>query len=218
MENQQDFVSEENVTYENESDKTVKTDSNQEKNDETNSDEITKNQDELSEEYTYESPKGDPLYEIDVQIKASDLYDYSLRHSYTSLGGLLSTIVGVLMIYAYFAKNASPLYLIFGLIVVFYIPINLFLMSRQQAMQETFQKPLHYAFYENGMEVSQDDLKEMIGWDYIVKAVATSKSIIVYTGKNRASIFPRRDLQPDATALIRVLSTHVDPKKMKIKQ
>lgn len=218
MENQQDFVSEENVTYENESDKTVKTDSNQEKYDETNSDEITKNQDELPEEYTYESPKGDPLYEIDVQIKASDLYDYSLRHSYTSLGGLLSTIVGVLMIYAYFAKNASPLYLIFGLIVVFYIPINLFLMSRQQAMQETFQKPLHYAFYENGMEVSQDDLKEMIGWDYIVKAVATSKSIIVYTGKNRASIFPRRDLQPDATALIRVLSTHVDPKKMKIKQ
>ena len=218
MENQQDFVSEENVTYENESDKTVKTDSNQEKYDETNSDEITKNQDELSEEYTYESPKGDPLYEIDVQIKASDLYDYSLRHSYTSLGGLLSTIVGVLMIYAYFAKNASALYLIFGLIVVFYIPINLFLMSRQQAMQETFQKPLHYAFYENGMEVSQDDLKEMIGWDYIVKAVATSKSIIVYTGKNRASIFPRRDLQPDATALIRVLSTHVDPKKMKIKQ
>ena len=218
MENQQDFVSEENVTYENESDKIVKTDSNQEKYDETNSDEITKNQDELSEEYTYESPKGDPLYEIDVQIKASDLYDYSLRHSYTSLGGLLSTIVGVLMIYAYFAKNASPLYLIFGLIVVFYIPINLFLMSRQQAMQETFQKPLHYAFYENGMEVSQNDLKEMIGWDYIVKAVATSKSIIVYTGKNRASIFPRRDLQPDATALIRVLSTHVDPKKMKIKQ
>ena len=218
MENQQDFVSEENVTYENESDKIVKTNSNQEKYDETNSDEITKNQDELSEEYTYESPKGDPLYEIDVQIKASDLYDYSLRHSYTSLGGLLSTIVGVLMIYAYFAKNASPLYLIFGLIVVFYIPINLFLMSRQQAMQETFQKPLHYAFYENGMEVSQDDLKEMIGWDYIVKAVATSKSIIVYTGKNRASIFPRRDLQPDATALIRVLSTHVDPKKMKIKQ
>ena len=172
MENQQDFVSEENVTYENESDKTVKTDSDQEKYDETNSDEITKNQDELSEEYTYESPKGDPLYEIDVQIKASDLYDYSLRHSYTSLGGLLSTIVGVLMIYAYFAKNASPLYLIFGLIVVFYIPINLFLMSRQQAMQETFQKPLHYAFYENGMEVSQNDLKEMIGWDYIVKALS----------------------------------------------
>lgn len=218
MENQQDFVSEENVTYENESDKTDKTDSNQEEYDETNSDEITKNQDELSEEYTYETPEGDPLYEIDVQIKASDLFDYSLRHSYTSLGGLLSTIVGILMIYAYFAKNASPLYLIFGLIVVFYIPINLFLMSRQQAMQEAFQKPLHYAFYENGMEVSQDDIREMIGWNYIVKAVATSKSIIVYTGKNRASIFPRRDLQPDATALIRVLSTHVDPKKMKIKQ
>lgn len=215
MDNQQDFVSEENIIYENKADKT---DSNQEKYEETNSDETAKNQDELSEEYIYETPKGDPLYEIDVQIKASDLYDYSLRHTYTSLGGLLSTIIGVLMIYVYFAKNASFLYLFFGIVVVLYIPVNLLLVSKQQAMQETFQKPLHYAFYENGMEVSQDDIKEMIGWDYIVKAVATSKSIIVYTGKNRASIFPRRDLQPDATALIRVLSTHVDPKKMKIKQ
>ena len=122
------------------------------------------------------------------------------------------------MIYAYFAKGASALYLIFGIIVVVYIPANLFLMSRQQAMQETFQKPLHYTFYKEGMAVSQGDAQDVIGWEYILKAVATSNSIIVYTGKNRASIFPRRDLNPDATALIQVLSTHLDPKKIKIKQ
>ena len=110
------------------------------------------------------------------------------------------------------------MYLIFGIIVVVYIPANLFLMSRQQAMQETFQKPLRYTFYKEGMAVSQGDVQDVIGWDYILKAVATSNSIIVYTGKNRASIFPRRDLTPDATALIQVLSTHLDPKKIKIKQ
>lgn len=174
---------------------------------------------EASEEPAYEKTElTDPIYEVDVHIKASDLFDYSLRHAYTSLGGLLSTIVGFLMIYAYFAKGASALYLIFGIIVVVYIPANLFLMSRQQAMQETFQKPLRYTFYKEGMAVSQGDVQDVIGWDYILKAVATSNSIIVYTGKNRASIFPRRDLTPDATALIQVLSTHLDPKKIKIKQ
>lgn len=174
---------------------------------------------EASEEPAYEKTElTDPIYEVDVHIKASDLFDYSLRHSYTSLSGLLSTIIGFLMIYAYFAKGASVWYLLFGIIVVVYIPANLFLMSRQQAMQETFQKPLRYTFYKEGVAVSQGDAQEVIGWDYILKAVATSNSIIVYTGKNRASIFPRRDLNPDATALIQVLSTHLDPKKIKIKQ
>ena len=174
---------------------------------------------ESSEEPAYEKTElTDPIYEVDVHIKASDLFDYSLRHSYTSLSGLLSTIIGFLMIYAYFAKGASVWYLLFGIIVVVYIPANLFLMSRQQAMKETFQNPLHYTFYKEGMAVSQGDVQDVIGWDYILKAVATSNSIIVYTGKNRASIFPRRDLNPDATALIQVLSTHLDPKKIKIKQ
>lgn len=170
------------------------------------------------EGYTNIKPEGEPIYQLDVHIKPADLFDYSLRHSYTSPGGILSTIIGVLMVYAFFAKNASPLYLIFGIIVIVYIPVNLLLVSRQQAMQEAFRNPLHYAFYENGMEVSQGENREMLEWEYIVKAVATSNSIIVYTGKNRASVFPRRDLTPDATALIQVLSTHVDPKKMKIKQ
>lgn len=186
---------------------------------ETTTDAVPQDNTEASEEPAYEKTElTDPIYEVDVHIKASDLFDYSLRHSYTSLSGLLSTIIGFLMIYAYFAKGASVWYLLFGIIVVVYIPANLFLMSRQQAMQETFQKPLRYTFYKEGMAVSQGDVQDVIGWDYILKAVATSNSIIVYTGKNRASIFPRRDLTPDATALIQVLSTHLDPKKIKIKQ
>ena len=77
---------------------------------------------------------------------------------------------------------------------------------------------MYYIFYKEGMAVSLVVAEDAIGWEYILKAVATSNSIIVYTGKNRASIFPRRDLNPDATALIQVLSTHLDHKKIKIKQ
>lgn len=181
-------------------------------------DEAGKDQDEGDEGYPYIKPVGEPIYETDVTVRASDLFDYSLRHTYTSFSGLFSTIIGILMIYVFFAKGASPLYIIFGIIVVGYIPVNLFLMSRQQAMQESFRNPLHYAFYENGMEVSQGEIREMQEWDHIYKAISTSDSIIIYTGKNRASIFPRRDLKPDATALIQVICTHVDPKKVKIKQ
>ena len=163
-------------------------------------------------------PEGEPVYEIDVLVKAKDLFDYSLRHTYTSFWGLFSTVLGVLMVYLFFARNASVLYLLFGIIVIFYIPLNLWLVAKQQSMQEVFKHPLHYAFYENCVEISQGDLREVQEWKNMLKAVSTSSNIIMYTGRNRASIFPRRDLQPDATALIQVISTHMDPKRVKIKQ
>ena len=38
--------------------------------------------------------KEDILYEVDVHMNTSVLYDYMLRHTYTSPGGLIATIIG----------------------------------------------------------------------------------------------------------------------------
>ncbi len=164
------------------------------------------------------TPEGEALYEVDVQIDASALYDYFLRHIYNSFSGMLGTFVGIVMVMLYIMKDANVLYLIFGIVVILYLPVSLYLTARTQAMQASFQTPLHYAFYENGVEVSQGETKQMQAWENMFKAVSTSKSIILYTGKNAASIFPRRDLGEDAYALIQVISTHMDPKKVKIKE
>lgn len=164
------------------------------------------------------TPAGDPLYEVDIQIDASVLYDYFLRHIYNSFSGMLGTFVGIVMVMLYVMKDANVIYLIFGIVVILYLPVSLYLTARTQAMQASFQTPLHYAFYENGVEVSQGETKQIQAWDHMFKAVSTSKSIILYTSKNAASIFPRRDLGEDAYALIQVISTHMDPKKVKIKE
>lgn len=163
-------------------------------------------------------PEGDALYEADIRITTGVLYDYFLRHVYTSFSGLLGTIIGVFMVMVYFIKGASALYLACGIIIILYLPWTLYLTAKKQAMQESFQKPLHYAFYENGVQVSQDDVRQMQKWEDMIKAVSTSKSIILYTGKNAASIFPRKDLGEDAVGLIQIISTHMDPKKVKIKE
>lgn len=163
-------------------------------------------------------PEGDALYEVDIQITTAALYDYFLRHVYTSVSGLLGTVIGILMVTLYFVRGASILYLIFGIIVVLYLPWSLFLTAKKQALQAAFQKPFHYAFYENGVEVSQEDVRQMQRWEDMIKAVSTSKSIILYTGRNAASIFPRKDLGEDAIGLIQIISTHMDPKKVRIKE
>jgi hypothetical protein len=163
-------------------------------------------------------PEGNALYEVDIQMNTAALYDYFLRHVYTSLSGILGTVIGVFCLMAYFIKGASVLYLVFGIVIILYLPWNLYLTARRQALQETFRKPLHYAFYENGIEVSQGEVRQMQKWEDMVKAVSTSKSIIVYTGKNAASIFPRKDLGENVMGLIQIISTHMEPKKVKIKE
>ena len=59
------------------------------------------------------------LLEFDVNIDSKVLYDYLLKHTYSGMQGILSTIVGVLMIMM-FLSGEGILYLIFGIVVIVY--------------------------------------------------------------------------------------------------
>lgn len=158
------------------------------------------------------------LFELDVQMTTGILYDYLLKHTYSGLQGILATIIGGLFIMN-FAAGGSVLYLIAGIVVILYIPGSLYLSAkRQMLLTEAFKKPLHYRFYEEGIEVSQDEVVELQQWETMQKAVSTGKSIIVYTSKVKAAIFPRKDMGEQTTRVIEIISTHMSPDKVKIKQ
>lgn len=160
----------------------------------------------------------DVLYEVDVHMNASVLYDFNLRHTYSGLQGPIATIIG-LMLLVFALQGAGIIYYIAGFFVIGYLPWNLFLSAKRQALTtEAFQKPLHYAFTEEGIYVSQGDAMEMQKWEDVHLAVATTKSIIIYTSRVKASIFPRSDLGVQTVTLIEIICKHVDPKKVKIKQ
>ena len=155
--------------------------------------------------------------EFDVNINAGVLYDYMLHHTYSSFSGILGTIVGLLLIVAFFVSGWLP-YLIFGIVVTFYLPWTLFLKSKQQMLRtEAFHAPLHYKMSDEGIEVSQGEVCELQTWDNMFKAISTGKSIIVYTSPVNASIYPRKDLKEKAPKVIEMISTHMDPKKVKIR-
>ena len=155
--------------------------------------------------------------EFDVKISSNDLYDYMLRHTYSSLSGVMGSVVGVLMLIL-FASNRQPICLIIGMVILLYLPWTLFIKSRQQALTTpAFKKPLHYRLNDEGIEVSQDDTVEQLGWDGMVKAVSTVNSVIVYTTKTNACIFPKKDLGDKKYKVIEIISTHMPPDKVKIR-
>lgn len=155
--------------------------------------------------------------EFDVKIDAGVLYDYMLHHTYNSSAGILGTAVGALMIVAFMMRQ-SVLFLIAGIVILAYLPWALFIKSRQQAlMTPAFKKPLHYKLDEEGITVSQDDSEEKQEWGQMYKAVSTGKSIIVYTSRVNASIFPKKDLGENRAKVIEIISTHMPPSKVKIR-
>ena len=155
--------------------------------------------------------------EFDVKIKFSHIYDYMINHVYSSAQGLLGTAVGALLIVMYTMNTEYIIALIFGIVIILYLPGSLYLKAKKQALNPVYKNPLHYRMDDEGMHVSQGEVEQMIEWDNMYKAVSTKTSIILYTSRINASIFPRECLDDKLTELIATISTHMDPKKVKIK-
>lgn len=157
------------------------------------------------------------MVELDIKISASDLYDYMLMHTYHGTSGILGSGVGAVCVLVGLAK-AQWIFLIAGVILLLYLPWTLFLKSRQQALANpTFKQPLHYVLDDNGITVSQGDVSESQNWENMVKAVSTGRSIIVYTSRVNATIFPKAQMGDQKDAVIAMISTHMPPKKVNIR-
>ena len=157
------------------------------------------------------------MVEVDIKISAGDLYDYMLMHSYNSPSGIMGSTLGAVMVLVALSTK-QWLFLIGGLALLLYLPWVLFIKSRQQAINNpVFKQPLHYVLDENGITISQGETSTTQGWEDMVKAVSTGRSIIVYTSRVNATIFPKRQLGDKKTAVIETISTYMPPAKVKIR-
>ncbi len=152
-----------------------------------------------------------------VKMTTGILYDYMLHHAYSGAGAILGTCFGILGVVA-FTQTRYPLYLVLGIMLIFYLPLTLAQRAvNQMANNPAFKEPLEYTLDQNGITVRQGSRSENIGWDKCTKATSTRQSIILYTGKNNASILPRKDLGEHTLGVLSVISKYVDPKKVKIR-
>lgn len=154
---------------------------------------------------------------FDVNITSGVLYDYLMHHSYSTLSAIIGNVVGALLLIAALAYRSIP----FGLaavVILLYLPWTLFLRAKQQKLTNpAFKQPLHYRLTDEGVEVSQGEEVQMQKWDEMYKAVSSPKSIMLYTSRVNACIFPRKDLGEDVSKVIEIISINMPPKKVKIR-
>lgn len=157
------------------------------------------------------------MLELDIRINAGDLYDYMLRHTYNSASGILGSCFGAMLV-VLAVGTGQWLYLVFGLIMLLYLPWTLFIKSRKQVlMNPSFQETLHYSLTDEGVTISQGEESVTYPWEEMHKAVSTGRSIILYTSPVNATIFPRKQLGENVMPVIETICTHMAPAKVKIK-
>jgi len=157
--------------------------------------------------------------EFDIKMSVSALYDYNMHHAYTSASGLLGTMVGILLIIGFLQNTQYYALLVAGIIIILYMPITLYTGAKKQMLlNPAFKNSIHYAMDDEGVTVSNDQDEMKVEWKDIYRAYSTNQSIILSTSKVNAWIFPKKDLGEYRYSVIEMISTHMDPAKVRIKQ
>lgn len=157
--------------------------------------------------------------ELETKLTVKVLYNYMLHHTYTSFAGIFGVFVGILLLIVYFKDTSvGVLYLFMGLIVLTFMPIEMWFRARRQMKKNpALSEPFHYILTEEGIEVRQGEQTEKLKWEVFYKANNVAGSIVVYVTPQRAYIFPKEDVGEKLPILVEMISTHMEAKKVKIR-
>lgn len=160
-----------------------------------------------------------------AKITERDLFRYNIHHAYTSMQGIFSVIVSVLIFAVWImrfdtlSQTYLVLYPVIAILFLIYIPINLKLKSKQQILQEVFSYPLNYEFTETGIVISSPvaDEPAELPWKYIYKIVTWKEYLLIYSNRLNAYIVPRSDISSQYDEIVLYIKEHVEDYRLTIK-
>ncbi len=162
---------------------------------------------------------------FDVKIKEDDLYKFNLHHAYTTSQGIISILLGVLLLVIWGLRFFTLplvykcLYPAFALVILIYIPATLKLRAKTQMQQEVFQYPITYELLDSGVKVTSPSSEEPaeLPWEYIYKVATWKDYLLVYSNRVNAYIIPKSDINQVYDSAINYIKNHVEDYKLQIK-
>lgn len=163
--------------------------------------------------------------ELDVKMTFEDMYRFNLYHAYHTSQGILSIVLGVMLVLisvlswgdANVAYNV--LYLLAAVLIVVYVPVNLrSRVKKQMKNTAVYHQPIHYTFDENGITTSFSDQSVTMPWKQLYKIVSTKHLVLLYGGRIRANVIPRDQLGSDYAALYELAKAQMESYRFKMKK
>lgn len=162
--------------------------------------------------------------EFDVTITSKDMYRFNMYHAYHGFQGIFATVIGILVLIVAGATLGkietmyTVLYFVFGLIFLIYVPVSLYMRSKQQILSsEVLRQSLHYKVDEEGVHVSQNDQTADLLWNQIYKVVSTKSNLLIYSSRVNAYVIPRNAISKEYETVAQLAAKHLEKYRLKLK-
>lgn len=166
----------------------------------------------------------DIMVEFDITLSQRDMYRFNLYQTYTGFQGWFSIVVSILVFvvagvtYGNVELLYSLLYVLFGIIFLIYLPVSLYLRSKQRfATTDSLKKPLHYQVGEKGIMVSQGEESAELPWEQIYKMAANKKQVLIYSSRINAFVIPKEQLGGSYQPLAEMAAEKLPKYRLKMK-
>ena len=158
-------------------------------------------------------------YEFDFQMDEKTLSDFYMSYNMSGISGFIWPILGALaIVIAILSGETTPttyrlLYVVFGLIFIFYIPWDLKRKAKKQiAKNPAYAKPIHYVLDETGITTVQEENSATLEWKHFSKIKRTKRSMILYMRNRNACVIPLEVFGDDLEEACSWLKTKVEQK------
>lgn len=162
--------------------------------------------------------------EFDIKLTAKDMYRFNMYQAYSGFQGWFSILISIGLFvlagvtFGETEGSRTMLYIIFGVIFLFYTPLALSVRSKHSiASSEVLSGSLHYRVDEKGFTVSQGDASAELPWGNIYKMAATKNNVLVYSNRTNAYIIPRSQLMDRYGRLVELANKKLPKYRVKMK-
>lgn len=162
--------------------------------------------------------------EFDIKLASKDMYRFNMYQVYSGFHGWFSILFSIVLFvvagrtYGEVETSYTVMYVLFGIIFLFYMPVTLWIRSKHSlAASEVLRNTLHYIIEENGFTVSQGEESATLSWEQIYKMVATKNNVLVYSNRTNAYVIPREQLGEKYQALADLANKKLPKYRVKMK-
>ena len=159
-------------------------------------------------------------YEFDFQMDEKTLGDFYTSHNMMGGSAFFWPMVGAVAIaLAIFSGDATPLayrllYVLFGLLFIFYIPWDLKRKAAKQVKTNPYYaEPIHYVLDEEGITTTQGEKSASLPWEQFSKIKLTKKSVFLYMKNKNACVFSQEVFGKDLDKAYDWMKAKVGQKK-----
>jgi len=136
--------------------------------------------------------------DFDIRLRTSELFLFTLRHTYCSISGIFSLIISlgslVVCLLGFRDFQTATIMALLFIAALFTIiqPLMLYVKCRTQIKKsDNINSSLHYTLSEEGITVRQNEQEAAVKWYDIRKAVHAKQALYLYMSPVRAFIFPK---------------------------